>query len=169
MFSKIERYFGFPHDSNYLATKRKVCLGPGTEIQGAGKLFWRKIGPPICSRICWDVFADFGGGGGVVGCTKAKSIQQGIGPGQLVGDLSDVITAVIQMHVERRWRTGRRGAQNHHFGKNDLMELLMFVSSNLKVTPFTKLQSVLTPWTNIGANRHLVQRVHIVQHQILIR
>ena len=38
-FSKIETYFGFPHDSNYRATKRKVCLGPGTEIQGTGNLF----------------------------------------------------------------------------------------------------------------------------------
>ena len=38
-----------------------VCtmLGPGTEIQGTGSLFCRKIGPPIC----WDFFADFGGGG----------------------------------------------------------------------------------------------------------
>ena len=33
LFLKIERYCGFPHDSNYRATERKVCLGPGTEIQ----------------------------------------------------------------------------------------------------------------------------------------
>ena len=35
-----------------------MCLGPGTEIQGTGSLFFRKIGPPIC----WDFFADLGGG-----------------------------------------------------------------------------------------------------------
>ena len=39
-----------------------MCLGPGTEIQGTGSLFWRKIGPPICSPICWDFFADLGAG-----------------------------------------------------------------------------------------------------------
>ena len=61
-FSKIARYFGFPHDCNNRATKRKVCLGPGTEIQGTGSLFWRKIGPPICLPICWDFFADLGAG-----------------------------------------------------------------------------------------------------------
>ena len=38
-FMKIERYFRFSHDSNYRATERKVCLGPGTEIQGSGNLF----------------------------------------------------------------------------------------------------------------------------------
>ena len=38
-FFLLERYFGFPHDSNYRATKRKLCLGPGTEIQGTGNLF----------------------------------------------------------------------------------------------------------------------------------
>ena len=41
-----------------------MCLGPGTEIQGtgsvqSGSLFCRKIGLPIC----WDFFADLGGGG----------------------------------------------------------------------------------------------------------
>ena len=33
-----------------------------SEIQGTGKLFCQKIGPPICSLICWEVFANFGGG-----------------------------------------------------------------------------------------------------------
>ena len=47
---------------------RKVCQGSGTEIQGTGSLFCRKIGPPICSPICWGIFADLGGGGvGVAG------------------------------------------------------------------------------------------------------
>ena len=45
-FSKIERHFVFLHDSNYRATSRKVCLGPGTEIQVTAKLFCLKIGPP---------------------------------------------------------------------------------------------------------------------------
>ena len=40
-----------------------MCLGPGTEIQGTGSLFCQKISPPICSPICWDFFADLGGGG----------------------------------------------------------------------------------------------------------
>ena len=60
-FSKIERHFAIPHDSNYTATKKKVCLGPGTEIQVTGELFCRKMGLPICS-------ADFGGG---MGCYAA--------------------------------------------------------------------------------------------------
>ena len=34
----------------------------GTEIQGTGNLFWRKIGPPICLPICWDFFGDLGAG-----------------------------------------------------------------------------------------------------------
>ena len=38
-FSKIETHFGFLHDSNYRATKRKLCLGPRTEIQGTANLF----------------------------------------------------------------------------------------------------------------------------------
>ena len=38
-FLKIEIYVGFPHDSNYRGTERKVCLGPGTEIHGTGNLF----------------------------------------------------------------------------------------------------------------------------------
>ena len=41
-FSKIERGFGFPRDSNCATTKRKVCLRPETEIQVTGKLFCRK-------------------------------------------------------------------------------------------------------------------------------
>ena len=44
--SKTERHFAFLHDSNYRATSRKVCLGPGTEIQVTAKLFCLKIGPP---------------------------------------------------------------------------------------------------------------------------
>ena len=62
--SKIERHFGFPHDSNYTATKRKVCLGPRTNIRVTGKLFCQKIGSPICSAdfFC-DFFSNFGGGG----------------------------------------------------------------------------------------------------------
>ena len=39
-----------------------MTLGPGTEIQVTGNLFWRKIGLPICSPICWDFFADLGAG-----------------------------------------------------------------------------------------------------------
>ena len=39
-----------------------MCLGPGTEIQVTGNLYWRKIGPPICLPICWDFFADLGAG-----------------------------------------------------------------------------------------------------------
>ena len=39
-----------------------MCLGPGTEIQGTGNLFCRKIGLPICSPICWEFLADWGGG-----------------------------------------------------------------------------------------------------------
>ena len=62
IFSKIARYLGFPLDSNDRATNRKVCLGPGTEIQGTGNLFWRKIGQPISSPFCWDFFADLGAG-----------------------------------------------------------------------------------------------------------
>ena len=42
-----------------------MCLGPGTEIQGTWSLFCQKIGAPICLPICWDFFADFGGGGGL--------------------------------------------------------------------------------------------------------
>ena len=38
-------------------------MAPGTEIQGTGSLFCRKIGPLICSLICWDFFADLWGGG----------------------------------------------------------------------------------------------------------
>ena len=41
-----------------------MCSGPGTEIQGTGSLFCRKIGAPICLPICWDFFTDLGGGGG---------------------------------------------------------------------------------------------------------
>ena len=39
-----------------------MCLGPGTEIQVTGNLFWRKIGPLICWPIFCDFFADFGAG-----------------------------------------------------------------------------------------------------------
>ena len=39
-FLTIERHFGFPHDSGYTATKRKVHLGPGTKIEVTGKLFF---------------------------------------------------------------------------------------------------------------------------------
>ena len=37
-----------------------MCLGPGTEIQGTGSLLCRKIGPPICSPIGCDFFANSG-------------------------------------------------------------------------------------------------------------
>ena len=47
---------------DHVQTERQK-LGPGTEIQGTGCLFCRKISPPIC----WDFFADLGGGGGVGG------------------------------------------------------------------------------------------------------
>ena len=50
-FFAIERHFAFLHDSNYRATSRKVCLGPGTEIQVTAKLFCRKIGQP-CTHMC---------------------------------------------------------------------------------------------------------------------
>ena len=62
-FSKVERHFGFPHDSNCQTTKRKVRLGPETVIQVSGKLFCQKIGPMIC---CTDVLrfpGDLEGGG----------------------------------------------------------------------------------------------------------
>ena len=62
-FRKLRDILGF-HMTPTTATKRKVCLGPGTEIQGTGSLFWQKIGPPICSLICspigWDFFTDLG-------------------------------------------------------------------------------------------------------------
>ena len=51
------------HDSNYTATKRKVCLGPGTKIQASGNLFCRKISPLNVLLNCWDFFAKIGGGG----------------------------------------------------------------------------------------------------------
>ena len=38
-FSKIERDLGYPRDSNCATTKRKVCLGPETDIQVTWKLF----------------------------------------------------------------------------------------------------------------------------------
>ena len=47
-------------DSKCMATNRKVCLGPGTEIQVAGKPLCRKRGP-IVPPICWDFIADLGG------------------------------------------------------------------------------------------------------------
>ena len=50
-------------------TATKVCLGPGTEIQGTGSLFCRKIGPPIC----WDFFADLGGGVQVMSAADLSS------------------------------------------------------------------------------------------------
>jgi len=42
-FLKIERHFRFPHDFGCTTTNRKVCLGPGTEIEVSGKLFCRKV------------------------------------------------------------------------------------------------------------------------------
>ena len=44
-FLETERHFAFLHDSNYRATSRKVCLGPGTEMQVIVKLFCLKTGP----------------------------------------------------------------------------------------------------------------------------
>ena len=38
-----------------------MCLGPGTEIQVTGNLFWRKIGPPICSADLLGFLCRFGG------------------------------------------------------------------------------------------------------------
>ena len=46
-----------------MATKRKVCLGPGTKIQAAGKRFCRKISPPKCSAELSGFLCRKGGGG----------------------------------------------------------------------------------------------------------
>ena len=54
-FSEIQRHFGFPYDSNCTTAKRKVCLGPATQIQVSDELFgdqWvRQFVPPIRSNF----------------------------------------------------------------------------------------------------------------------
>ena len=59
-FSKIQRRFVIQHDSNYTATKRKVCLGPGT--RPLESCFAEKSVLPNFLPSCWDFFAKMGGG-----------------------------------------------------------------------------------------------------------
>ena len=43
-FSKIQRYFAFPHDN-----QKEGVFGACNKIQVIGKLFWSKICPPSFS------------------------------------------------------------------------------------------------------------------------
>ena len=80
---KLRDILGF-HKTSTTEQPKEAVFGP-TEIQGARKLFCRKIDPPICSLICWDFFADFGGGGGLQGtaldavCAGPSSARGGSG------------------------------------------------------------------------------------------
>ena len=60
---KIERYFGFPHDSNYRATKRKVCFGPWTDLGHREPVLLKNR-----SANHWDFFADMVVGRGLQLC-----------------------------------------------------------------------------------------------------
>ena len=56
VFSKIQRRFALQHNSNYTATKRKVCLGP------LGSCLTKKSVRQNVLPNCWDFFAEMGGG-----------------------------------------------------------------------------------------------------------
>ena len=95
--SKIERHFEFPCDCHYTATKRKVCLGLGAKIRVTGKLFCRKIGPPISSA---DFFRQFVG-------VSLPILGEGGMKSQILGDLVqncqhfNTLTYVLQNHQRR--------------------------------------------------------------------
>ena len=72
MFSKIDRYFGFPNDSDYTATKMKACLGPGTPEHARkwpkSDFFWFA---GTLGFSCWN-----GGGGGGRGAARGAGVAR---------------------------------------------------------------------------------------------